>query len=148
MRISTREKDAYDRHSRHQTNQDGKHRELYFVIENLEQDYLKVKEILSSYEHIGFDFCASCLYRSLPNLRVYNDIFTGRFPVDKQVSLQELKEKMMSDGYRFNTKGPRSGPLCLYDDFSEPFSAKRFRFFLPLWEVYLWLRYGSSRDRG
>ncbi len=125
MRVGLREKNAYERHSRHQTHQDNKHRELYFVIENIDNDYLEVKKILSEYKNICFDFCASCLYRSLPNLRVYNDIFTGRFPVDQRVSLSTLKEQLIADGYTFKTKGPKSGPLCLSDDFSEPFSAKR-----------------------
>lgn len=146
MRISDRNKRAYERHSAHQTHHDYKHREHYFVIENLNEDYMLMKKTLADYTHVSFDFCASCLYDSPPNLRVYNERMTGRFPVDRNVSLSELKEKMIKDGFHFKTKGPKSGPLCLYDDFTEPFSAKRFRFFLPLWEVYLWLRYRLFRS--
>ena len=141
MRISERNKRAYERHSAHQTHNDNKHREHFFVIENLDNDYLEMRRVLANYKHLSFDFCASCLYNSPPNLRVYNDNLTGRFPVDKQVSLQALKEQLIADGYTFKTRSSKSGPLCLYDDFSEPFSAKRFRFFLPLWEVFLFLRY-------
>lgn len=141
MRIDKRSESAYLRHSAHQNSLDNKHREHFFVIENIDADYAEVKNILSSYSNISFDFCASCLYNSPLFLRVFNSEFTGRFPVDKQVSLQALKEQLIADGYTFKTKSSKSGPLCLYDDFSEPFSAKRFRFFLPLWEVFLFLRY-------
>ena len=145
MRIDKRSEDAYRRHSQHQSDTDNKLREHFFVIENLGEDYCEVTKILSRYDHISFDFCASCLYASPPFLRVFNAIFTGRFPVDEQVSLAVLKERLIQDGYAFKTRGEKSGPLCLYDDFSEPFSAKRFRFFLPFWEVYLWVNYRNSK---
>ena len=143
-----RNDNAYERHSRLQSLKDKKLRVRLFTIFDLERDYQKVREVLLKYEDIGFDFCASCLHDSPPFLRVYNKIFTGRFPVDLNVSLRELKAKLIADGYRFNTKGPKSGPLCLYDDFSEPFSAKRFRFFLPLWELYQSIRlYFALRNK-
>jgi len=49
-----------------------------------------------------------------------------------------LKQKLILDGYTFVKQGSKSGPLYLNDDFSESFSAKKFRFFLPLWELKMW----------
>jgi hypothetical protein len=138
MRIDEKLEKAYRRHSVNQTVRDGKERKFYFEIENIESDYEKVRELMRKHEPLCFDFVASCLRNCAPNIRFFSKNFTGRFSVDKKISLDELKQKLIDDGYTFISKGKKSGPLCLNADYSEPLSVKIFRMFLPVLEIKLW----------
>jgi|SRR3989344_3837252 len=138
MKIDWQNKRTYERHSAYSTRVDNKKRQYFFEIENLDSDYEELKRILESHPKTSFDFVASCIEKDCVGLRIFSDNFTGRFLLSKEVSPLNLKQKLISDGYTFVTRGRKSGPLCLNDDFSEPFSAKKFRFFLPLWELKMW----------
>jgi len=134
MRENSRAKKAYDSHKKYLTLKDNKKREYFFVLENLENDYQLMLKNISQYKNVNFDFCASCIYRESINVRFFNKDFTGRFSVDSNVSLQKLKNKLIENGYIFLTRSNKSGPLCLNDNFTEPWSAKWFRLKLPFWE--------------
>jgi len=139
MRENSRAKKAYDSHKKYLTLKDNKKREYFFVLENLEEDYQLMIKNISKYSNLNFDFCASCLYREMVNIRFFNKEFTGRFSLDKYISLQKLKDKLIKDGYVFLTRSKKSGPLCLKNNFTEPWSAKWFRFKLPAWEFKMWI---------
>lgn len=134
MRIDREFQKAYNLHSSYLSRNDNKKREYYFEIENLEEDYKETKRTLKKYSDVHFDFVASCLKSNSPVLRIFSKDITGRFGVSKKISLQTLKDKLIRDGYIFAERSTKSGPLCLNEDFSEPFSAKWFRFTLPWWE--------------
>jgi hypothetical protein len=139
MILNQRVKDAYHRHSIHQNRKDGKERVYYFEIENLESDYEEMKQLLQAYLPLRFDFVSSCLYSCPPNVRFFSKTFTGRFSVNSKVSLAELQQNLIKDGYSFVSKEQKSGPLCLNADFTEPLSAKIFKLTLPVLETKLWL---------
>ena len=145
MKIDWRKKRAYERHSVYITRTDNKKRQYFFEIENLDSDYEELKRILENHPKISFDFVASCIKKGCVGLRFFSDNFTGRFSLSKEVSPSDLKQKLILDGYTFVERGSKSGPLCLNDDFSEPFSAKKFRFFLPLWELKMWFLHDLFR---
>ena len=139
MRENSRAKKAYDSHKKYLTFKDQKKREYFFVLENLNEDYQSMLNSLSKYSNLNFDFCASCLRDELINVRFFNKEFTGRFSLDKQISLEKIKNQLIKDGYVFLCKSNKSGPLCLNDDFTEPWSAKWFRLKLPIWELKMWI---------
>src|SRR3989344_2730995 len=138
MKIDWQKKRAYESHSVYRTRMDNKKRQYFFEIENLDGDYEELKRILENHLKISFEFVASCIKKDCVGLRIFSEDFTGRFSLGKEVSLLDLKQKLILDGYTFIKRGNKSGPLCLNDDFSEPFSAKKFRFFLRLWELKMW----------
>ena len=141
MRTDSIVKETYEKHSLYLTEIDGKPRFYYFEIENLEEDYAEARKILFKYENVSFDFVASCIKKDAVRLRVFSKEFTGRFSISKSIPLNTLKQKLLEDGFTFAPKSKKSGPLCLNTDFSEPFSVKRFRFFLPVWEVLQKFKY-------
>jgi len=140
MKLNKKLKNAYHRHSINQSMLDGKERIYYFEIENLQEDYKEMQNLIQKYLPLSFDFVASCLYGQPPNIRFFSKTFTGRFSIGNEISLIELKNKLTQDGYYFMPHESKSGPLCLNDDFSEPVSAKIFRLKLPLLEIKLWFQ--------
>jgi len=128
MRINEAKKKAYDRHAKYSSKNDGKQRMYCFEIENLEDDYAETLRIISKYKDSSFDFVASCLRNEVPSLRVFSKEAVLRFSIGKEVSLPEIKKKLIANGYVFAEKSK-----------SEPFSAIMFRLKLPFWEFKMWL---------
>lgn len=125
----------YNQHSAFANLIDWKQRIRFFDIQNIDKDYQLMLNELKEYWNLKFDFVASCLKKWDVLLRFFNSDFTGRFGINSWVNLEELREKLIRDNFKQMPKSKKSGPLCLYEDFSEPNSAFRFRLFLPLREL-------------
>lgn len=126
----------YNKHSAFANLIDWKKRIRFFDIQNNHKDHQLVLNELKAYWNLKFDFVASCLKKWDVLLRVFNADFTGRFGIKSWVNLTELKNKLIQDNFKRMPKSKKSGPLCLYEDFSEPSSAFWFRLFLPLRELW------------
>jgi hypothetical protein len=126
----------YNQHSAYANLIDWKKRIRFFDIQDIDKDYQLILNELEKYWNLKFDFVASCLKKWDILLRVFNADFTGRFGIIPWVNIEELKSKLVNDHFIRMPKSKKSGPLCLYQDFSEPNSAFRFRLFLPLRELW------------
>lgn len=139
MRYDKKAEAAYAFHSAFA--KDEKVRRFVGVMENLQEDLQFVQQMVLTFESKKFDFVASCRWRDVPSLRVFDVNHVYRIGVDtNKIALSELYRALVSEGWSYMS-GNRGGPLKLTDrNFKVGYRVFLFRLREPIVDLYRYVR--------
>lgn len=139
MRYDKQAEAAYAFHSAFA--KDEKDRRFVGIMENIRDDLELVQKLVATFESKKFDFVASCRWRDVPSLRVFDARHVYRIGIDtKKISISEVHRVLVNAGWLYMS-GNNGGPLKLSDvNFKTGYRVTLFRMREPFVDFYRYVR--------